>query len=107
MSIKKLLCNPPAERQAASGDPVVQGMFEGAGQAAPNISDETLYREYTARVVKTEQAYIDRRKKLAYETENEMYTHTQWLMSELARLEVGGQDKPLAGPDRDIVKQVK
>lgn len=73
MSTKKLLCNPPAERLAASGDPVVLGLFEGAGKGVYTIEDETLRNEYVKAVTNLEAYYIHKRQDLAAMVEAKMH----------------------------------
>lgn len=68
MSLKKRVYNPPAERIAGSGDPEVQGLFEGAGRGAPLIADLTIRHDYERKVLEVEDTYVKRRKKLCKET---------------------------------------
>ena len=73
MSLKKLLCNPPAERMAECGDPVVLGLFEGAGAGVYEIEDEKLRAEFVHSVTQLEAYYIEERRKLASEIEEKMH----------------------------------
>lgn len=61
---KKLLCNPPAERVAGSGDPMVQGLFEGAGDfAASQVGkiDPVVLNTYLTDVLAAEATYLEAR----------------------------------------------
>lgn len=73
MSIKKLLCNPPAERMAASGDPIVLGLFEGAGEGVYQIEDEATRDSYVRTVTNLEAYYIHKRQELASLVEEAMH----------------------------------
>lgn len=73
MSMKKLLCNPPAERMAESGDPVVLGLFEGAGEGVYQIADEAQRDAYVKAVTNLEAYYIHKRQELARLVEEVMH----------------------------------
>lgn len=73
MSLKKILCNPPAERMAESGDPVVLGLFQGAGAGAYQITEEPARTEFVRAVTEVEAYYISERRKLAYKVEGQMH----------------------------------
>lgn len=67
-SIKKRLCNPPAEQIALHGDYEVAGLFQGAGKAIDS-RDGTAYDKaldnFRDEMIKIEQGYLDERKQLA------------------------------------------
>jgi len=85
MSVKKLLCNPPAERVAANGDPEVEGLFIGAGDGALSISEShpDLYAEYTTWVMDIEGQYMQERKSISTRAINEMNRANRWLVNGL------------------------
>lgn len=70
-SIKKRLCNPPFENLAASGDPVVLGLFQGVGELMDSLDLEgapkDLVAHYLTAVVEIETAYADARNSAAGE----------------------------------------
>ena len=70
-SIKKRLCNPPAENVAASGDPYVLGLFQGVGNLLDSLdlqdAPEDIVAHYLQRVVEIEGAYVDARNNAAGE----------------------------------------
>jgi hypothetical protein len=71
ISIKKHLCDPPAQRIAECGDPEIQGMFEGAGAAiASTPGPELVWFERA--VIAAEERYMKARKDLAASTAAEM-----------------------------------
>lgn len=84
MSLKKRLCNPPAEEMAGCGDPEVRGMFIGAGRGAEHIADAEVRASFERDVVAVETAYIAERKRLASLTVTKMQKIFE------AALEVGG-----------------
>lgn len=71
-SLKKRLCNPPAELVAGCGDPEVQGMFIGAGQGVELVEDETKRHDFVDKVTKIEASYVKARKDLAARVVSEM-----------------------------------
>lgn len=69
-SIKKRLCNPPAEQIALHGDHEVAGLFQGASRAIESRDNESHDKELSAfrdEMIVIEQAYVKERKKLAYD----------------------------------------
>lgn len=64
-SIKKRLCDPPAENVAASGDPYVLGLFQGVGNLLDSLdlqdAPEDLVAHFLQEVIKIEMAYTDAR----------------------------------------------
>jgi hypothetical protein len=64
VSLKKKLCNPPAQRVAESGDPLVLGMFEGAGAALGDVP-EVVREQWAADVAAVEETYIAERQACA------------------------------------------
>jgi pheromone shutdown protein TraB len=89
VSMKKRLCNPPAELVAGVGDPEVTGMFQGAGDGATHLeglirkaqadSDakgqkklEAALEKFVKATVLCEGTYVQERKALAARTVAEM-----------------------------------
>lgn len=68
-SIKKRLCNPPAEQIASHGDYEVAGLFQGAGRAIETRGETTVYDKAIAtfrdEMIVIEQEYVEDRKKLS------------------------------------------
>ena len=88
--IKKILCNPPANRVAESGDPEVLGMFEGAGQAiahAIELDYEGEHREAIESleqvVVTLEAEYVGGRKALAASMVRRMHSAFNQFVKEI------------------------
>lgn len=80
-SIKKLMCNPPAEYVARNGDPRVAGMFAGAGAGVHLIDDDNVRHEFVTNVVMIEQDYMDKRRALEEETYNRMKEQFDWVLA--------------------------
>jgi hypothetical protein len=70
VSVKKLLCNPPAQRIAESGDPEVRGMFEGAGDVLRDM--DPAFAWFDKAVVDVEERYMESPKAHAANTAREM-----------------------------------
>ncbi len=83
-SVKKLFCNPPAEKIATSGDARVAGMFEGAGDVLAYLDREnmdSLRKEMTERVLAVEMVYMQDRKELEQSTFRQMEDILNWIVS--------------------------
>ena len=89
-SLKKRLCNPPAEEMAAHGDPLVLGYFRGAG-AALDLMTAAVKEWFEKEVVAIEAAYIDARQSLSADTVAEMRALFDRALSESSQTEEVGK----------------
>src|SRR5687767_5780279 len=80
-SVKKLMCNPPAESVASNGDHKVAGMFRGAGKAIDYLESGPVRDEFAKRVLDIEMNYMDKRKQLESDTEAAMQAQFDWLVA--------------------------
>lgn len=85
-SIKKLMCNPPAEMVASTGDYKVQGLFSGAGDALKYMSEEGgkysgVIDEFTKRIIEIEERYMRNRQVVADNTMEEMRELISWIVT--------------------------
>lgn len=97
-SIKKLMCNPPAEMVAATGDYKVQGMFQGAGAAMQYMGEEeekyhNVIDEFAKRVVEIEERYINARQTVADNAVREMTELTTWIVNATRSQQGSGNGK--------------
>lgn len=69
-SIKKRLCNPPAEQIACHGDYEVAGLFKGAGRVLDaddhGEDHKKAMNDFRDEMIVIEQSYVKDRKSLAY-----------------------------------------
>lgn len=89
MSVKKLICNPPAERVAECGDPEVLGLFEGAGKGVYSIDSEEIRNEYVHKVTDIEAEYVTARNALRDQAIGKMHAANEWLFEKLGIAQVG------------------
>lgn len=86
-SIKKLMCNPPAEAVASTGDAKLAGMFSGAGDAIHYLGETGEHpdarAEFTHAVLSIEQEYMDKRQALADEMMARMQVQFDWLAAKV------------------------
>lgn len=85
--VKKLLCNPPAEAVASSGDAKLAGMFRGAGAAIHHLAEVGTHpaarTEFTHAVLAIEQEYMDAREELEEKARTRLQVQFDWLVAKV------------------------
>lgn len=101
-SIKKRLCNPPAEMVAANGDPYVVGLFSGAGDALDNITKPETLVWFVESVMEVEEYYLRQRAEIAVNCTRRMEAiFDQLLKREGGNSEYGGRNEDNENGVRD------
>ena len=99
-NLKKLLCNPPAEIVASNGDPKVQGMFRGAGDALHYLPDSPIRDTFAKRITDCEEVYMNAREY----TRNEAIATMKGIFDDMAAIDVR-KGKDNIGGKKDFVSK--